>query len=395
MIDRISIKYFKSLEEVSIELGQLNVFIGANGSGKSNLLEAIGILSAATGNKVDDQNLLLRGIRLGVPQLYRSAFAKKGKISPHISLSAKDKTNFYEVHLSNSVNEASSAWGFKKEFWQVEEKILCDKSAKNGSDEWPQIGLAALKSAELKEKSSAQSFLEALQNYVIYTPITSVLRGIIPDTQPREPVGLSGGRLPSAVEDILKKRKQNTRIDKVCTDALEMISWAKNFDVIATTDMPLSPSASTPPRIVRFTDRFLLEKYSSISAYDASEGALYVLLLAVLASHERTPRFFALDNADHGLNPSLSRTLIEHFAAWLLDAPVPAQVLMTTHNPAVLDGLPLQDERVRLFTLDRNNEGMTKIQRVVVNEKLLAYAEQGWTLSRLWTNKLIGGMPDV
>ncbi|OHE22366.1 MAG: hypothetical protein A3J94_03335 [Syntrophus sp. RIFOXYC2_FULL_54_9] len=74
MITKISIESFKSLEKVEIELGNLNVFVGANGSGKSNLLEAIGVLSAAADGKVTDQTLLQRGVRPGVPKLYKSAF---------------------------------------------------------------------------------------------------------------------------------------------------------------------------------------------------------------------------------------------------------------------------------------------------------------------------------
>ena len=42
-IDRISIKGFKALSNVSFEPGNVNVFIGANGAGKSTILEAIGV----------------------------------------------------------------------------------------------------------------------------------------------------------------------------------------------------------------------------------------------------------------------------------------------------------------------------------------------------------------
>ncbi|MEI6261026.1 MAG: AAA family ATPase, partial [Deltaproteobacteria bacterium] len=41
MIGTIKIESFKSLESLTIDIGQVNVFIGGNGSGKSNLLEAI------------------------------------------------------------------------------------------------------------------------------------------------------------------------------------------------------------------------------------------------------------------------------------------------------------------------------------------------------------------
>ena len=39
MITKIEIRSFKSIEHAEIELGQLNVFVGTNGSGKSNILE--------------------------------------------------------------------------------------------------------------------------------------------------------------------------------------------------------------------------------------------------------------------------------------------------------------------------------------------------------------------
>lgn len=44
MIDRITVRNFKSLHEVDLSLGRMNLFIGANSSGKSNLLEAFRVL---------------------------------------------------------------------------------------------------------------------------------------------------------------------------------------------------------------------------------------------------------------------------------------------------------------------------------------------------------------
>ena len=144
-----------------------------------------------------------------------------------------------------------------------------------------------------------------------------------------------------------------------------------------------------------FFDKYMKRFGNLISGDNASEGAMYVLFMAVLAAHSKAPSFFAVDNADHGLNPGLATALTKRFSDWILASKDQRQVLMTSHNPAVLDGLPLQDDRVRLFTVDRDNKGKTIVKRVVVNEKLLEMAANGWTLSRLWTNKLIGGMPDV
>ena len=39
MITQITVENFKSIENLSVDLGRINVFIGANGVGKSNILE--------------------------------------------------------------------------------------------------------------------------------------------------------------------------------------------------------------------------------------------------------------------------------------------------------------------------------------------------------------------
>ena len=137
------------------------------------------------------------------------------------------------------------------------------------------------------------------------------------------------------------------------------------------------------------------EKRNDLSGYDVSEGALFALFLAVLSGHSRSPRLCSVDNADHGLNPRMARALVDKVCEWYLSADVERQLLLTTHNPLILDGLPLTDDRVRLFTVSRTRSGRTSIRRVKITERLLKKAEQGWSLSRLWVMGHLGGMPDV
>ena len=70
-IKEISIRNFKALYDVTIEPGKVNVFIGANGSGKSTVLEAIGVLSAAMTDRVNNNSLQRKGVRLSASQLYK------------------------------------------------------------------------------------------------------------------------------------------------------------------------------------------------------------------------------------------------------------------------------------------------------------------------------------
>jgi energy-coupling factor transporter ATP-binding protein EcfA2 len=399
MIDKVTIKSFKSIEHLELELGRLNVFVGANGSGKSNLLEAIGVLSAAADGKVNDQTLLQRGVRPGVPDLYKSAFPSSGnRRSSHIAFSGQSAEASYSLSLNNPLTDPSPSWRYKTELWKRGNTTLASRGPNMHRPTNKEAGLAALKAVELEPDDAALSLLRRLQSYVIYSPTTPVLRGISPETQPREPLGLSGGGLPDAVQFIVGRNRgvNNPRARRICQDALSLISWAKGFGAGLAANMPLSPAAKASSRVIRFTDRYMAEGRNILSGYDASEGALFVLFLAVLAAHPNTPELIAIDNADHGLNPGLAKQLMTAFAQWILsDTKHHRQILITTHNPAVLDGLPLQDDAVRLFTVDRDNVGRTVVKRVMVNEKLLKMAEHGWTLSRMWMNKLIGGMPDV
>lgn len=403
MIQKLKIESFKSLEKVEVELGQVNVFVGANGSGKSNLLEALGVLSAAADGKVNDLVLLQRGVRPGVPKLYKSAFpSKKGSGSAaasHIRFEAWAENAEYSVSLNNPLEDPSPAWRFKHELWRSgETKLVGTSPAKRSSQKLvavnPEQGLAALEAVTLRANDPALQLLKALQGYVIYSPTTPVLRGIAQENQPRHPVGLSGGQLPDAVRELLLSGADSPHAKKVAQEALGLIDWAKQFTSAAASTMPLSPAAAASPRVIKFTDRFMREGRNVLSGYDASEGALFILFLAVLAAHSRSPQLLAVDNADHGLNPRLAKSLISKFCGWVTDNPDKRQFLLTTHNPLVLDGLPLQDDRVRLYTVARTSTGRTVVRRIDI-QKLAAKAQGGWTLSRLWVAGDLGGMPNV
>ena len=394
MLESLSIRTFKSLEDVTVDLGLVNVFIGANGSGKSNLLEALGVLSAAADGKVDDQTLLARGVRPGLPAFYKSAFpAKRGKrVPPHLFFGAHSTRARYEVSLHNPLVEPAPAWRFKSERWEEGGVMISGRGPRRATN--PERGLAALKAVEVGE-GAALDLLSLLQGYVIFSPTTPVLRGVAPETQPRQPVGLSGGNLPQAISELLKQRDHDKRSKRICREVLELIDWAKNFGSTPANHLSLSPAASTSSIVIRFRDRFMRKDRNVLSGYDVSEGALYALFLAVVAGHESSPGLCAVDNADHGLNPRLARSLMGRLCRWYIRMNVPRQILLTTHNPLVLDGLPLQDDRIRLFTVSRTNSGRTSVRRVVVNDDLLKKADEGWSLSRLWVMGHLGGVPDV
>ena len=393
MITKLTVKSFKSLENVEVSLGNVNVFVGANGSGKSNLLEAIGVLSAAAAGRVDDESLMRRGVRPGVPKLYKCAFP--GRQPLHIFFGAENDEARYEVSLFNPSTDHKPAWRYHTERWDGGSASPVGRSHRMSPKPNPEAGLAALRALEREPGDPALVLLDLLRDYAIYEPNTMTLRGIAKENQPREPVGLSGGGLPGAVLALLRARRSNDRIRDAIRDFYGLIDWAKAIGAGPSSRLPLSPSAATSLQSIRFVDRFMAEGRNVLSGADASEGALYVLFAAVMTLDARAPRLLAIDNADHGLNPRLAQALIRTLSQSVLDNPTPRQVMLTTHNPQVLDGLPLQDNRVRLFTVSRTSTGRTTVNRVTVNEKLLKMAKEGWTLSRLWVMGHLGGVPNV
>ncbi len=228
-----------------------------------------------------------------------------------------------------------------------------------------------------------------MQGYAIYCPNTPALRATVPDPQTRQPVGLAGGALAEGVA-ALKETCDEDLID----EALELVDWVSDVSASESAGALLSSSVPRAKHVLKFTDRFMAGSRNTLTAYDASEGALYVLFAAVLCLSGSSPRLFAIDNLDQALNPRLVSRLVERLAGWLAHADARRQLLFTAHNPAVLDGLDLDDAEVRLFAVERNSEGHTTIRRIEVSGELKALNET-YPLSRLWLKGNLGAVPNV
>lgn len=249
-------------------------------------------------------------------------------------------------------------------------------------------GLAALKVVELQADEPASQLLKALQSYAIYTPNTPALRSTVQDPQTRAPVGLSGGGLAEGFE-VLKRNGDEDRLDEV----LELLGWVSDVSVTDVVGDLLAPSVPRTKNVLKFTDRFMAPLRNTLTAADASEGSLYVLFAAILCLSPSSPSIFAIDNLDSALNPRLVTRLVSHLATWLAATNPSRQLLFTAHNPAVLDGLDLSDDEVRLFAVERNSDGHTKVRRIELSPALKQQNER-YPLSRLWGMGNLGAVPN-
>lgn len=389
-IQNIRIRNFKSLYDISFEPGNVNVLIGANGAGKTSVLEAVGILSAAMTDRVNNNSLQRKGVRLSASSLYKSKFLDLEREPTTVDLSMdweRDSHQYqYNVHLT--VPKEDDAWRYHAETVLKDGMQVFGRSNRSSAQMNSKIGYFPLSEALTGEEyTSAGRYTEG---YGIYQPDTLTLRGTVPDPTQVTPIGLSGGRLAEAMADLFRTVDGNLMFGSLyMSDVLELIDWASDFHVGKPKKTNLNPGVPSTSQIIEFKDRYLKDT-ALFTGYDASEGALYVLFMLCLAMHPGTPKIFAIDSFDHAMNPRLARRITEVFSRLVIESG--KTVFMTTHNPLVLDGLSLTDDRIRLFAADRDENGHVQINRIKVSEELV---KTGQSLSRLWINGYLGGVPEL
>lgn len=389
-IKKIKIRNFKSLYDVSFCPGNINVFIGANGSGKSSVLEAIGVLSAAMTDRVNNNSLQRKGVRLSTSSLYKSQFRSIERSMPTVDFAMNWERNHdkydYSVHLTTPSD--NDTWKYHSESVSKNGEIVFGRSNRTSVQLNNKVGYYAL-----SEKLTGEEYTDMgnyISGYGIYQPDTLTLRGNVADPTQVTPIGLNGGRLADAMEDLFSVVDDEIMFGTLSMDdVLELIEWASDIHITKPKKSNLNPGVPSTRQVIEFQDRFLKDK-SVFTGYDASEGALYVLFMLTLAMHPDVPGMFAIDSFDHALNPRLAKRITEIFSQLIIESG--KTVFMTTHNPLVLDGLNLADERIRLFAINKNKYGYAELNRIQISQELL---ETGQSLSRLWINGLLGGVPEL
>ncbi len=394
-INEIHIRNFKSLYDTKFEPGNVNVLIGANGSGKSSVLEALGILSAAMSDRVNDNSLQRMGVRLSPSPMYKSRFKTIDRIPAAIEFQIewadtdKDGAQVKCLYKADMLPPTSGdSWGYLSEAAYQDGERVTGRSNRTKAPIPNDVGYFML-SEDMQDKQ-CRMMGEYLSDFGIYQPETAVLRGNITDPTQRTPVGLTGGRLAEAVQSLFHQEDGDLMLgDLYEDDFLELIDWAQEFRVTTPKKSTLNSAVSSTRQVIEFKDKYLKQN-AYFTGYDASEGALYVLFMLTLAMHRESPVVFSVDNFDQALNPRLARRLTRLFSEEVISHG--KTVFLTTHNPLVLDGLDLADERNRLFSVNRNADGYTELQRISVTGDLL---KKNMPLSRLWAEGYIGGVPEL
>ena len=394
MLKEVRIQNYKSIQKLKLELGRVTVLIGENGCGKSNILEAIALASAAADDKLDNEFLVSRGIRVTEPKLMRSAFEKENLVKDIcIELRANGKQFFFILENDNSsysqwVNKVNSLYDLASYavetivsnntivYETLQKQDMEDKFIPLSEQEKALEKLLKKLSTSKKEiKSLAQKYY--VDKFIIYSPENQALRTFEKEGQ-IQPLGMNGEGLFKLLKVLsLDNQEQLNEIKK----KLQLIDWFQDFEA--------PPNLSNSENSLQIKDRYLDPDLAYFDQKSSNEGFLFLLFYFALFISDITPKFFAIDNIDASLNPRLCRRLMQELVE--LAKKHDKQVIFTTHNPAVLDGLDLDDDEQRLFVIYRNQLGHTKARRILKPKPL--EGQEPVKLSEAFLRGYIGGLP--
>lgn len=212
MLSELTISRFKTVREETLEFGRVNLFIGGNGTGKSNLLEAIGLASACLGRGLGDTDIGLKGLRISPPELMKSSF-KNEDLPKTLALEAKFSSDVvYRATLQSREGDPllrffseSASSGAQKIFGRSNRGASATGVSHADRLEqhrglWDQI-----KATYDIDDRIAKEF-QQFSRYVIYTPQPDFLRGRWSGRIDTPPIGLHGEGLAEAVSTFLDRK---------------------------------------------------------------------------------------------------------------------------------------------------------------------------------------------
>lgn len=388
MIREINIKNFKSIVDLTLELGRFNVIIGANGCGKTNILEAIAMAAAANSKKLNNEYLMNRDLRITKPELMINAFeegAYDGVTIPYMEI----KNGIIPFSIKeDGVKDRPITLLYNKSGW-VDMSLLnypdlfkflfehIAESKDENLDKKEELLKLRAKSPEKFDKfMSLFDYPHSdLDSFLIYHPTEKHLKEV--KDSPIFPLGIRGEGLLQYLKDKSLQTDYMEMFESI-NEGLGMLDW---FDGVAVPGDLLSNEYK-----LSIGDKYLRDSMHFFDQRSTNEGFMFLLFYLTLFNSKDTPPFFSIDNIETALNPRLCTELTSRLINTAKERD--KQVIMTTHSPFVLDGLDLSDDEVRLFVARRDIDGHTRLERIMYRE------DRNMPLSELWMSGLIGGLPD-
>ncbi len=373
---------------LDLELHDLNVLIGANGSGKSNFLEIFELLRALPKGEEDANNLysvISRGGGFsewtwkgdkGLPNIFIEATL--GDTPGLIHGFQLNMLIYLELEYINSEKFLSESGNVTRErhitFYRKDlSKNISVWNAKTRKSE-------KIKPANFSLSILSQRINNSQINHIVHELEYAYERIRIyrewsfgRNTIFRLPqrADLRNDRLESDFSNLgifLSRLRKDPATKRVLITALQdLYEGLTDFEIV------------TEGGTVQI---FFTEGDFSIPATRLSDGTLRYLCLLALLLDPTPPPLICIEEPELGLHPDV----LPKIADLLIEASKRTQLIVTTHSDVLIDALSQQPESVLVF---EKEDGQTKVKRL--NNEDLKHWLSDYSLGQLWLRGEIGG----
>ena len=355
---------FRSIERQKVSFGDRTILIGANGAGKSNLVDFLRMLGFMLGS---ENGLATFVGRFGpASALLHDGPKRTQAIEAHCCITTRQGTNEYRFRLGYASGDTLT---FLEETYRFSPTVRAGRWIELGAGHRSPALLQLTLAANQKTERTILELLRRLQVYQFHD--TSREAGIKQQWSQSDNLHLRSDAANLA-PFLLRLREQYTPYYRRIVETIRLI--APFID-----DFVLEPQEGRVA--LRWRE---LGSDIEFGADQASDGTLrgFCLVTLLLQPPETMPPILVIDEPELGLHPFALHTI----AGLVKAASVSRQCILATQSPELLDEFDPED----VLVAERPG-------RATAFSRLSAEALQKWlddyTLSDLWNMNVLGGRP--
>ena len=316
-LEKIHIKNYLSLRDVTLPFKPLTVLVGPNASGKSNVLSALDLLKTMTvDERLPAEEFIQKSLWAGEGQKYSfhiDAKVAESQTLYHLEVKPKPDFPFHAEQLTvNDVNVISIKDG---------QGVVRDE---NGEDDtkYNSNKLALGSAGNYGNKPITRTLAEFIKKWQIYDFIPEILRGSLERFSPAE-----------------KEIRESPKLDFIGRNLAEVLwNWHKNSPESfrnVSDSLAYSTNLEIDHCLVDGQNQLcLLEGYKNpIPLESASDGTLRLIAYNILLNEPELPPLIAIEEPERNLHPGA----LTEIANVLEQIAQRSQVIITTHSSQLLD----------------------------------------------------------
>lgn len=355
MLSSFTISDFKSYWKATLKLGPLTVLVGANASGKSNAVEALRLLSwLAQGNKLGSIRYAVQEGDQSIRGTVKDLGRRKSRAFSLSCATTHPQWNNYSITLKRLDDEELHIT--KEQLTGPDERVPLFQivsSQETGGDvrvaynnfarggKKPQVTCIDQMAVLVQLESSARfehgqktaqrmipevtrQYQEWLSNIVFLDPQPSTMRDYSFKTD--RTLSGNGANLSGVLYNLCRESKTQLEV-------LQFITALPEQD-ISSIDFIETPRSEA---MVKLTETFGRRR----AEYDAtllSDGTLRVLAIAAAVLSAPEGSIVVIEEIDNGVHPSRAEQLLGRLSRIARERDL--RILISSHNPALLDALP-------------------------------------------------------